>query len=129
MARKYIDTNIFVRYWEGKEGLVNFFEKMEAGKKRCFLPSIVISEIVWVLGSYYDLEKTEIKEFVRSILNIRNLKVVYKHDLVLALELFEKFNIKFTDCVILSYMEKGDSLVSYDKEFDRIPWIKRLEPV
>ena len=44
------------------------------------------------------------------------------------LHLYKTVNIKLNDCLIWSFMEKDDQIVSFDKDFDKLPRIKRVEP-
>jgi predicted nucleic-acid-binding protein len=98
------------------------------GDETYFVPAIVISEIVWVLGSSYERKYTEIADYVKTLLSVRNIKIVYEYDVRKSVSLYESLNIKYNDCVIASMMDVGDMVISFDHDFNRLVDIKRVEP-
>jgi predicted nucleic-acid-binding protein len=129
MIRRFIDTNVILRHFDGDKRALQFIENIKQGKEAYLIPSIVIAEIVWVLNSYYRLSKVTISEFIESIVQTRNLKLIYTHSISKALSYYKKTGIKFTDCMIASYLNGNDILVSYDNDFDKIKEIKRITPI
>ena len=91
---------------------------------------MVIAEIVWVLESFYELEKEEVQDKVEKILNTPNLICPHKDLILIALTLYSEKNIDYIDAYnALILKEKGiEELYSYDKDYDRIDWLIRLEP-
>lgn len=128
MSKTFIDTNIFLRFLEGHEASKRFVDGVKNGKKSHYVPSLVVAELYWVLANSYHLEKDKVVECIKSILAIRNVRLSYPHDLILAIELHQNKNVKFNDCVISTYLKDGDILVSFDKEFDRLSGVVRIEP-
>ena len=89
-----------------------------------------MSEIDWVLESFYKFPKERVIEGLSSILKLKNLKIKDEFNSHLALEIYEKFPIKFIDALIASNLQifqKKAIIVSYDRDFDRIG-LKRVEP-
>lgn len=66
---------------------------------------------------------------LKQILTASNLKIIDDFDYNRALELFTNTGVKFADCLIacLKFFEKGGTIVSYDKDFDRLG-VERVEP-
>jgi len=126
--RRFVDTNFLVRFKEGNVGAVQMMKRIKDGKDEYFLPAIVIEEVVWLLAKFYKEPKKEIINFIKALLVCGNLKVVYVYDVERAMMVYGQLNVKFTDCVIYGYMKKGDLIVSYDRDFDRLPGIKRVDP-
>jgi len=126
--RTFIDTNILARFYEGELEAVNFLELIKDGKMRVALPAIVIEEMVWLMTTFFKCKKNEIIGFQNSILSTGGIEVVYKYKLELATKLWGEFNIKFNDCAISTYMDQSDQIVSYDRDFDKLPNIVRVEP-
>jgi len=131
----FIDTNIFLRVLV-KENEETFKEcskilnLVRQNKISVFTSSLVLSEIEWVLESFYNFEKQKVITALESIINLKALKVVDKFNPRLALEIFQKKNVKFVDALIASnpaIFQKKVIIVSYDKDFDKIS-IKRAEP-
>lgn len=131
---KYIiDTNVFLRFFtndqikqarECKELLLSVSEdKIDA-----FTTSITLSEIVWTLQSFYSYSKDSIVEAVKSIKGIGGLEIINNYDNNFAIDLFEKNNVKFVDCLIASIpqIQKREwVLISYDKDFDKLKIIRK----
>jgi len=126
--RTFLDTNILLRYFEEMEVLVDFMKKVSSKKDTFFIPSLVLNEISWTLQRFYKVPKSKVIIFMESILAVDNFKVIYKYDFANALHLYKTVNIKLNDCLIWSFMEKDDQIVSFDKDFDKLPRIKRVEP-
>lgn len=126
--RTFLDTNILLRYFEEMEVLVDFMKKISSKKDTFFIPSLVLNEISLTLQRFYKVPKSKVIIFMESILAVDNFKVIYKYDFANALHLYKTVNIKLNDCLIWSFMEKDDQIVSFDKDFDKLPRIKRVEP-
>ena len=122
---RFIDTNVLIRRWEGKPEFVTWMRKLSEDKQVAYVPSIVIAEIIWVLTSFYKQSRIEIKNFVETIRSTDNLKIVTKHDINKAISLYENSQIKFTDCMIASYLGENDVIVSEDHDFDKLQGVIR----
>ena len=135
MEKIFVDTNIFLRFLikdseASYSKSFSLFKKASEGKINLLTSTLVIFEIVWTLESFYKVEKSEIVEKVLGILNLPNLEVEKAEILLQALILWKDENIDFADaynyCFLLG--ESVDCIYSYDKHFDRLLSIKRLEP-
>jgi predicted nucleic acid-binding protein len=132
---RFIDTNIFIRYLTndipGKaDECEKIFKKAIKKEETFYTTDMVIAEIVWVLESYYELPKEEVQDKVEKILNTPNL-ICTNRDLILsALTLYSQKNIDFIDAYnALMMKNKGiEEIYSYDKHYDRVEWLTRLEP-
>ena len=90
----------------------------------------MVAEIVWVLESVYGLSKKEIQDKVEKILNTPNLFCLHKDIILGALILYAEKDIDFIDAYnALILKEKGiKELYSYDRHYEQIEWLTRLEP-
>jgi len=131
----FIDSNIFLRpivkddLQKVKES-EKFFEKINKGEIEAFTSNLILAELIWTGKKVYGIEKTELIKAVRGILDFRNLKIVDDFNSRLALEIYEKYSLKFIDALIASnpkIYKKEAVVVSYDKDFDKIG-VKRMEP-
>lgn len=125
---KYIDTNIFLRFLEGKKEVVDWFAKLETSKETYLVPSVVLYELHWTMASFYQENKEKIATYLERIIHSAYLKIVFEHDVEKMMDLYKNSTIKYTDCVIASFMNEGDEIVSYDKHFDKVKGISRVEP-
>ncbi|MBW1674497.1 MAG: PIN domain-containing protein [Deltaproteobacteria bacterium] len=132
---RFLDTNIFIRFLtddvpEKVDACEEIFKKAVEKQETLFTTELVIAEIVWVLESFYKLPKNEIQDKVEKILNTPNLICPHKDLILNALILYSEKNIDYIDaCNALILKENGiEELYSYDKHYDRIDWLTRLEP-
>lgn len=128
-----LDTNIFLRHWLADdevqaEHCSRLLAAVEAGKYKAVVPPIVFAEIAWVLQSFYRLDKSSVLAHLESITQTRNINTKTDSDILQALSYYQQYNVKWTDCLILSCLSEGMVLCSYDKEFDRIKTSKRVSP-
>jgi len=132
---RFVDTNIFIRYLtadilDKADACDKLFKRAISGKVKLFTTDLVIAEIIWVLESYYELGKNDVREKVEKILNTPNLFCQQKDIILGALNLYTEKNIDYIDAFnALILKDKGiEELYSYDPHFDRIDGLTRLEP-
>ena len=132
---RFVDTNIFLRFLTNDDPVradacEELFTRAVAGKEKLFTSELVIAEIVWVLESYYELDKKEIRLKIEKILNTKNLYCPNKEVILHALAAYDEKNIDYIDAynAFLIKLAGITELYSYDKHYDRLPWLKRLEP-
>jgi len=98
----FVDTNVFLRffvrdsesfYQKAKE----LFEKAEGGEVKLETSDLVVAEIVWVLESYYDFSRAEIKEVIDTILETRNIRVANHARVKEAIILYALGKVDFID--------------------------------
>ena len=125
-----IDTNLLVRYFvEDDLQKADAVEKLlKDPHKNLILLDVTFAETVWVLSSYYSLEKEQIINNLSALLDIpsivANRKVLHK-----ALEYLANHNISFIDAYQAGFAQAGDlEIYSYDKDFDKLADIRRIEP-
>lgn len=135
MPVQFVDTNVFLRLLTRDdpakfERCRRLFERAVAGTVALQTSELVIAEIVWTLLSYYDLPKAVVIEKVGQILNTPNLAVTNQEALVEALVLWSRHSCDFIDAYNAALMRRGNlsEVVSYDADFDLLPFIRRHEP-
>ncbi|MFC1840808.1 PIN domain-containing protein [Thermodesulfobacteriota bacterium] len=132
---RFVDTNIFLRFLinddsKKTDACEALFKKAIAGDEILFTTDMVIAEIIWVLESYYEVSRKGIRESVEKILNTENLICPGKETIINALAVYHEKNIDFIDAynAFTIKMNGIDKLYSYDKHYDRINWLNRIEP-
>jgi predicted nucleic-acid-binding protein len=132
---KFIDTNIFIRFLtddipEKADACENLFREAAEKNESFFTTEMVIAEIIWVLESYYELPKKEVQEMVEKILITPFLFCPQKDLILNALSLYGDKNIDYIDAYNASILkEQGiKEVYSYDRHFDKINWVNRIEP-
>jgi predicted nucleic acid-binding protein len=127
---KILDANLIIRYLvEDDKKKVDAIEKLFKSDINFILTDVTISEIIWVLISYYKQKKQSIINKIASLIHLPNIKS-NKVLIVRALEFYKKFDIDWIDAYISAYAveNKIKEIYSYDKDLDKIKNIKRLEP-
>ncbi len=132
----FIDTTIFL------EALVDGGSRKAKDCKRllkqirdtewhdAWTSSLVISQTELICEQVYGLHRKDIDDIIRGVLGMRNLRILQKVDIRMALDLYEKHKIKFSNALVASNaILAGDHvcIVSYDKDFDTMG-LKRIEP-
>jgi len=132
---KFVDTNVFIRFLtndipEKADACEKLFQKTIDKKETLFTTDLVIAEIIWVLESYYELPRKKVQDMVEKILNTPNLVCQHKNAILNALALYIEKNIDYIDAynAVILKDKRIEKLYSYDKHYDRIDWLTRLEP-
>jgi len=123
MKQKYfIDTNIFLRFLlNDHKSLTAKAEKyfLLANKNKAVLISsvLVISEVFWVLKSFYKYSIKNINKHLTSLLAHKNIQIKDKNLVLKTLNLCQKKNIAFVDafCLLKSKQIKV-KLITFDKK-------------
>jgi predicted nucleic acid-binding protein len=136
-AVAFLDTNVILRYLTQDEPAQaararRFFQQVTSGACTAITSEAVIVEAVYVLSSrtLYHLPRAEIRTHLRRVLGLRGLKLPHKRTYLRALDLYAATALDFTDALIVAHMERARlaALVSFDRDFDRVPGISRHEP-
>lgn len=135
MAAAFIDANVLLRHVTADHPVhspraTEFLREVESGDTRVYLSDFVVSEIVYTLSTVYKHSKRDIRDTVIQLLQLRGVSVDDRTRLQRALNLFADVNLPFVDAYLASRMlgEGADAIVSFDRDFDRIPGITRIEP-
>jgi len=125
-----LDANIIIRFLVNDEKeKANAVEQLLQSDKILILSDVTISEIIWVLSSYYEEKKTDIIEKITALAHLPSIKC-NKKTILTALVLFKKHSIDWADAYLAAYAEESglQEIYSYDRDLDKIKKIKRLEP-
>ena len=133
----YVDSNVFLypivyepeAVEEARESK-DFLLKISEGLVEACTATITWDEVVWVVRKMFGLKPSI--ELGRKFLEFPNLKFLnIKRSVVFrAQRLMEKYGIKPRDAIhAATALENGvETIVTYDRDFDRLEEIKRLEP-
>lgn len=133
----FVDANIFLRFLtkddaKKAEKCWQLFQKAERKEISLTTSEAVLSEVVYILSSkrLYHLKPAEIKERLWPLVNLPRLKFPAKKKFLLALDIYAENNLDFADALTLAhlYLSQVKEIYSYDRDFDRFPEIRRLEP-
>jgi uncharacterized protein len=136
---QFVDANIFLRHLTGDDpkkaqACFELFQKAQRKEIVVTTSEAVIAEVVYVLESgkqIYNLTREEIRRRLYPLLSLPGLKLTHRKAYLRALDLYVNYPaLDFEDTLSITQMERQQlaELYSYDRGFDRITSIKRLEP-
>jgi predicted nucleic acid-binding protein len=130
-----VDANIILRFLtqdppDMAQKSKILFKQADEGSVGLVILPITIAEVVWVLESYYGYPKNQVEETLADFLCCEGLLVEQKNLIQEALSLYQKYNLDFADALMAATaLRKGPlSIFSFDRHFDRVEGIERLEP-
>ncbi len=131
----WVDANIIIRFLTGEpdeqaERAARLFEAVDQGIVSLRLEDVVLAEVVWTLSSYYRMTKAEIASALLELLAAEGLQNPDKPALQVALILFRDRNLDFADALLAARIldARQAQLYSFDRDFDRVPGVRRREP-
>ncbi len=136
---RFLDTNVILRYLtrddEAKaEACYQLFQQVRRGEEELVTCEAIVTEVVYVLSSPrapYRLSHEEIRARLVPILTLRGLRLQQKRVYLSALDLYASSPfLDFEDALAVAHMERlgVTEIVSYDRDFDRLPTLQRVEP-
>lgn len=130
MAPKFVDTNIFIEVLARKGEKSDRALALLESNENLWTTEMVIAEIEWVLRDFFELTSKQTADHLKRVLNLPNLTIPHKKELMEATSLYETINVDWTDCfnAILMKEEGIKEIYSFDKDFNKLKFIKRLEP-
>jgi len=136
LKRAVIDTNLLVRYLtEDDPSKANEVKRLllkaAQGEIRLLIPSVVIAELVWVLQSFYKLERSEIVPLLNAILHTYGVEVSDKTIVSDAIAIYRKEAIDFIDAWIVAFAKAAEvrAIYTFDrKHFKGIDGIEMMHP-
>lgn len=134
--RAVIDTNLLVRYLTGDEpskanDVKRLLLKAAQGDIKLLIPSVVIAELVWVLQSFYKLERSEIVPLLNAILHTHGVEVSDKTIVSDAIAIYRDETIDFIDAWIVAFAKTVEvrAIYTFDrKHFKGIDGIEMMHP-
>jgi len=127
----FIDTNVLVRHLIGDPpDMARRATAFLATEKLLFLADLIVAETVYVLESFYEIDRSRIAEAMRSLLAMESVRVIDAPLLLRAIALYEGQRLDFADAYLVACAEiTGVTRVaSFDKAIGRIPTVERIEP-
>jgi predicted nucleic acid-binding protein len=128
-----LDSNVFIAYISPEDRLhqmsYSILEAVQKGRLSAVASSVSIMETIYVLKKY---KKTnaEINDGAHALLSLDNLAFLPITSSVVmeAADVILSYNVGLSDAIIaVSSVKSGaKAIISDDKDFDRIPFAKRI---
>jgi len=101
-----------------------------AGEEQLLLTDLVLAECVYVLESFYEVERPRVAELMRSAIALQSIATVDTSVLLRALEVDELERVDFAEAYLVAQAESTGvfEILSFAHSIDRIKTITRREP-
>ena len=134
MAAPFLDTNVFLRHLLNDHPRHSrlstaFLHRIESGEVQAHINDIVVFETVYVLEGHRQ-SKQAISDLVLPLIELPGVMLAGKHRWRTVFERYVSANLPIADAYHTVVMEQLGTreIVSFDKDFDRVPGIRRVEP-
>lgn len=101
-----------------------------AGEGPLLLTDLVLAECVYVLESFYEVDRLRVAELMRAALALPSISVLDVRLLLRSLELYEIDRLDFAEAYLIASAEATgvNAVLSFDRAIDRVATIQRIEP-
>ena len=127
----FVDTNILVRHLTGDPP--EMAARATAYLRReseLLLTDLVAAETVYVLESFYQVQREQIAQSIRALLAMPSVVSVDPALLLRSIQLYESERIDFAEAYLVACAESTgvNTIASFDKSIDRVETVIRVEP-
>lgn len=101
-----------------------------AAADELMLADVVVAECVYVLESFYEVERQRIAELMRAAIALPSIKTVDRSSLLRALEVYEVDRLDFAEAYLVAQAEATGvgTILTFDRTVDRVATVTRQEP-
>lgn len=94
------------------------------------LTDLVLAECVYVLESFYEVQRPRVAELMRAAISLPSIKTLDQGVLLRALEVYEMQRIDFAEAYLVAQAEATGvgEVLSFDRSIDRVGTVNRREP-
>ena len=134
MARLLLDTNVIVRFLTGDHSAHSprsrsLFARAAAGDVTLVVTELALAETVWVLQSFYELDRSAIAAALKDLIESAGMELQNKASLMSALRNFAQTDVNFVDAYHAAIAAaEFIAIASFDRDFDQFAGVKRVEP-
>ncbi len=127
----FLDTNVLIRHLTGDpREQARRATAFLAAADELLLPDLIVAEVIFVLESFYELERERVAELVRAVVGFQPIVVVDVPLLLRALEVYEVDRLDFAEAYLVANAEASGvgKIASFDRSIDKIATLERVEP-
>jgi predicted nucleic acid-binding protein len=101
-----------------------------AGEEQLLLSDLVFSECIYVLESFYEVERVRIAELMRAAIALPSVTVLDTSLLLRSLEVYEIDRLDYAEAYLVANAEATGvgAILSFDRSIDRVQGVSRVEP-
>jgi len=130
-VRPFLDTNVLVRHFTGDPpDLAEWATRFLADATELLVPDLIVAEVVYVLESFYEVERPRVAELARAVVAFPAVTVVDEDLLLRAIEVYEVDGLDFAEAYLVAAAERSgvNTIASFDRSIDRVTTVHRIEP-
>jgi predicted nucleic acid-binding protein len=102
---------------------------LASGEQRAILPEPVIFEAVFTLERRQGQSRQLVRDQIRELIELPGVTVPNERLLLDALDIHAQLSISLVDAYVAAFaLESDGQVMSFDRDFDRIPGVTRVEP-
>ena len=127
----FVDTNILVRHLVGDPpAMAARATEYLRSEDALLVADLVIAESIYVLESFYEVDRRDIANAMRSLLSLETVIVVDRSLLLRSLEVYEHDRLDYAEAYLVSCAETTGvaRIASFDRAIDRVASVERIEP-
>ncbi len=127
----FLDTNVLVRHLTGDPpALAARATRFLAEADELLLTDLVLAEMVYVLESYYEVERTRVAELARAVVAFPAVLVADEGLALRAVEVYEVDRLDFAEAYLVACAERTGvgAVATFDRSVDRVGTVRRIEP-
>lgn len=101
-----------------------------AAAEELLLADLIVAECVYVLESFYEVERERVAELMRAAIALPSIKTIDRTSLLRALEVYEVDRLDFAEAYLVAQAEATGvgTVLLFDRSIDRISTVNRQEP-
>jgi predicted nucleic acid-binding protein len=131
----FLDTKVLLRHLlddhpDQSPRASAYIAAIERGDAKVRTADTVIFDTVFILDRSYRLPKAAIRAALVALLQLPGIVLPGKRGLLRAFDIYVEYNLPFGDAYHAMLMERWGltDMLSFDREFDRLPGVRRVEP-
>jgi predicted nucleic acid-binding protein len=134
-ALPFLDTNILIRHLAGDHPdqsprCRDLLGQLETGARSVWTSHLVVAEVVYVLVRVYQFDRQRVADVLLPLIELPGLRIARKRLFRRVFELFATTALTYPDCYHAALVERSADrrVISFDRGFDRLPNVERIEP-
>lgn len=94
------------------------------------LADLVVAECVYVLESFYEVQRNRVAELMRAAIALPSIETIDADMLLRALAIYETDGLDFAEAYLVALAEATgvEQVLSFDRSIDRVGTVARREP-
>ena len=135
MTDAFLDTNVLLRHLTQDEPhqsprATALLARIERDELSVRIADTIVFETVFTLERVYRASKSAIREQLGALLSLPGIELPAKSRLARVFDTYAGLNISFADAyhAVLAESLGLSEIYSWDRDFDRVAWLRRLEP-